>query len=372
MNEVRNGDRPESIDATQAIPKISITTAGTPQDGGTPLGGITPHFITTQAGGTPQAADALQTSGTPQAADAPQTTDDPNTTQVIPRISDDPNATQLIGKVLDPPPPEPPKPRWQRRAEQARLEAERRAGVQVIPLRAKQTDKGYHSIHSELTRTTFGTAVRTTARTLGEILITCGLVVLLFAAWEVYGKAALVNAHQKELDKQLAQDWGAPAPPPQPGASPSAEAPLPPVSGRAVARLFIARLHKNWIIVQGVQQADIALAPGHYPESAMPGQPGNFAVAGHRNPATFWDLDQVKPGDFMVVETRTDYYVYKVTRNFIVSPFEVSVVAPVPGKKLLTLTTCHPKWDNYQRLIVQGELVRQQPRDKGVPAEAKG
>jgi LPXTG-site transpeptidase (sortase) family protein len=111
----------------------------------------------------------------------------------------------------------------------------------------------------------------------------------------------------------------------------------------------------------------------------MPGQLGNFAVAGHRSPAIFWDLDKMRPGDPIVVETKQQYHIYRVTTKSIVKPTSVEVVAPVPGrpgetptKAMLTLTTCNPKFDNYERLIVHAELVRSQPRGAGPPAEMGG
>ncbi|MFD0595172.1 sortase [Catellatospora coxensis] len=108
----------------------------------------------------------------------------------------------------------------------------------------------------------------------------------------------------------------------------------------------------------------------------MPGQKGNFSVAGHRNRATFWNLDQLKPGDKMVVETKTTFYVYEVVKQRIVLPTAVEVVRAVPptmeAGKLITLTTCNPKLDNYQRLIIHGKLVDEQPRSEGRPVELAG
>jgi sortase A len=103
-------------------------------------------------------------------------------------------------------------------------------------------------------------------------------------------------------------------------------------------------------------------------------------MAGHRSPAIFWDLDRVAPGDSIVVETRSTWYIYKATANKIVKPTATEVVAPVPGhpgarptRAMLTLTTCNPKWDNTQRLIVHAQLVRHVARTgKGRPAELGG
>lgn len=77
-----------------------------------------------------------------------------------------------------------------------------------------------------------------------------------------------------------------------------------------------------------------------------------------------------------MVEGKTEWHVYKVTESRIVKPTQIEVVAPVPGrpgkkptKAMLTLTTCNPKFDNYQRLIIHAELARSQPKSAGRPAE---
>ena len=81
----------------------------------------------------------------------------------------------------------------------------------------------------------------------------------------------------------------------------------------------------------------------------------------------------------IVVGDRENWYIYRVTEQLIVKPSAVEVVAPVPGnarakpkKAMLTLTTCHPKYDNYQRLIIHAEMVRSQPKADGTPAELGG
>ncbi len=296
------------------------------------------------------------------------------------------DATSLLGAV--PPAPEPddeplPPPPPPRR------------GEVVVPLRAVRTrGGGYRSVHSAMTRTTVGTVVRAVARGVGELLITVGAIVLLLAAYEVWGKPALVAEQQHRLEEELLASWGidptgdlvVPDGVPRGGeddeedeGEQAAPQPLAPPPGHAIARLYIPKLGKYWVVVEGVELDDIAWAPGHYPHSAMPGQIGNFAVAGHRNLATFWDLDRVLPGDVIVVETRDTWYVYRVYRNYIVLPTSWEVVAPVPGqpgatptRALLTLTTCNPKWDDYERLIVHAELVDQQPRSAGRPAVLGG
>jgi sortase A len=211
-----------------------------------------------------------------------------------------------------------------------------------------------------------GARVRAGVRTLGELMITVGLVLLLFSAYEIWGKALIVSGHQKDLDAQLTQQWGTPGTTPAPTAAATTAPPVPqkpPANGSTVARLYVPRMGKHWVVVEGVRTSNLAYAPGHYPDTALPGQIGNFSVAGHRSPAIFWDLDKVAVDDVIVVETKDNWFVYVVTQNLIVAPTAVEVVAPFPGSpgkppedEMLTLTTCNPKWDNYQRMIVHAKL----------------
>ncbi|MDQ7910994.1 class E sortase [Phytohabitans sp. ZYX-F-186] len=237
-----------------------------------------------------------------------------------------------------------------------------------------------------------GAALRIATRTLGELMTTLGLVTMLFAGYAVWGQTGAIDARQGQLDQQLDERWGAsgdaptvgPATPAPSGGgskapgnrSGSGDQGGPP--GEAVARLHIPKLGKRWVVVEGVRSRDIRYAPGHYPGTALPGEVGNFSVAGHRTPAIFWRLDEVRSSDVIVVETRTSWYVYRVTGLSVVKPDAVEVIAPAPGSrggaptaKLLTLTTCHPKWSNGHRLVVRAELVRAQERVAGSPAELR-
>ncbi|MFI7075595.1 class E sortase [Micromonospora sediminicola] len=303
----------------------------------------------------------------------PEQPGDPGATAVLRPVSRPPadprlDSTALMGAVPpvqdtgdggDEPPAEPPRPR---------------RGERVVQLRPEQTGEGYRSVYSELTRPTTGSRLRSVIRGTGEVLITFGLVVLLFAGYEIWGKSVIVDAHQSDLSGQLAREWET-DPTVGPTTGPSVK-PKPPAEGKPVAGLYIPKFDKHWVVVEGVSPDDIRYAPGHYPDSAMPGEVGNFSVAGHRIRSTFWRLDELKADDVIVVETKTDWLVYRVYQQRIVKPSQVEVVAPVPGKpdrkateKLLTLTTCNPKFDNYQRLIVHARLDHAQAKSAGRPAE---
>lgn len=235
-----------------------------------------------------------------------------------------------------------------------------------------------------------GTAdvIRTGLRGLGQTLITAGFVLLLFVVYEVWVSNIYADRKQHQVHKQLASQW-------QAGLDPlHGEDTLNLPAGKQVvispgtgfANLYIPRLGKDYAetIVQGTSDGDLNEGPGHYVDSAVPGQIGNFAVAGHRvgKGEPFLNLDQLKPADAIVVQTASNWYVYRVLGQAatgdlavqndqgvpgreIVSPSAVQVIAPVPDhdgaratKAYLTLTTCHPKYSSNQRMIIHATLVR--------------
>jgi sortase A len=113
------------------------------------------------------------------------------------------------------------------------------------------------------------------------------------------------------------------------------------------------------VVVEGTGTSALRAGAGHYPNTPLPGEEGNVAIAGHRTTygKPFANLDHLKPGDEIFLETPLGKYTYKVSKDpFIVVPTDFSVIAQTPGKTL-TLTTCHPKGSARQRLIVKAELV---------------
>jgi sortase A len=126
-------------------------------------------------------------------------------------------------------------------------------------------------------------------------------------------------------------------------------------------------------VVEGVTLDLLRSGPGHYPDSDVPGGPGNLAIAGHRTTygAPFWALDELVDGDTIhVVDRRGQEWVYAYREQRVVAPTELWVVGDDPlgsGMPTVTLTTCHPRFSAAQRLIAWGELVGD-PREP-VPAE---
>lgn len=116
-------------------------------------------------------------------------------------------------------------------------------------------------------------------------------------------------------------------------------------------------------VVEGTGIEDLKKGPGRYRHTAMPGQPGNFAVAGHRTTYghPFFELDDLQPGDqVLVTDRRGIRWVYSVVRQQVVSPYASDVLEPDPlglNRPMLTLTTCHPRFSLARRLIIFAELT---------------
>jgi sortase A len=250
----------------------------------------------------------------------------------------------------------------------------------------------------------------TVVRGVGQTFITAGLVILLFVVYEVWVTNIFAHYKQQKVENDLVQEYAQ-------GKDPLAQATLPgggqqaiPI-GTGIANLYIPRLGDDYhfAIVQGTDDASLDKGPGHYTNTALPGQKGNFSVAGHRvgKGEPFLNLDQLQAGDAVVVETKDTWYIYRVfgdaaTNNLsvtgatappgavvasppptqalaakvvgreIVKPSDGDVILPVPNDAnvtaaqasgyLLTLTTCHPKFTADKRMIIHGYLARTVPR----------
>ena len=150
---------------------------------------------------------------------------------------------------------------------------------------------------------------------------------------------------------------GAPATAEVVGATPGIQAGMAMPRG-AVARVVVSEIGLDAFVVQGVEKAQLDRAVGHYPETPLPGEKGNAALAGHRTMFghPFRHLDALKRGDTIETWTATKHAVYRVIKIDRVDPGNVGVIAPTEGSRI-TLTTCNPVGSARERLIVTGELV---------------
>jgi sortase A len=162
--------------------------------------------------------------------------------------------------------------------------------------------------------------------------------------------------------------------------SPAAVRAARPEQGETFGLVYVPKLRsKAWAqpLSSGIENEQLNSGIGHFPSSAMPGELGNFAIAGHR--ATYGEpfahIDELVAGDSVIIRTAEGWFVYTLTKDQIVKPEAVWVVDPVPGmpgtdptEALLTIVTCEPRWGSTSRWIWWGELTEVLPVDSP-PAE---
>ncbi len=201
--------------------------------------------------------------------------------------------------------------------------------------------------------------MRRTINYVGRFLFTSGLLVLLFVAYQLWGTGIYEAQQQSELRSKFQSDLveARKAAAPVSGTTTTTTPLPPPPAGDPIGIIRIPKIGLERTLVQGVTVPDLRKGPGHYPDSPMPGQLGNAAIAGHRTTygQPFNRIDELVPGDAITIQTLNGTYRYVVTAQLVVGPREVSVLDPTPDATL-TLTTCHPKFSASQRLIVKARL----------------
>jgi sortase A len=143
-------------------------------------------------------------------------------------------------------------------------------------------------------------------------------------------------------------------------------------TGGPIARIRIPKIGVDSVVVAGVDREDLRNGPGLMPGTAFPGTPGNTFIAGHRTTygAEFNRIDELTPGDVIIVTTPVGKRRYKVRSSQIVTPKMYEVALPTEDNRL-TLSTCTPKFSAKERLIVVADLVgKPYPRPAGPSSRA--
>jgi sortase A len=138
--------------------------------------------------------------------------------------------------------------------------------------------------------------------------------------------------------------------------------------GDSLTRIKIPSIDVDVVVVEGTTASALRAGAGHYPDTPLPCEVGNVAIAGHRTTygRPFHNVDRLKPGSKIVLETPIGTCTYEVTRDpFPVAPTALEVVANTPEEATLTLTTCHPKGSARQRLIVKATLISSEMHPTG-------
>ena len=135
--------------------------------------------------------------------------------------------------------------------------------------------------------------------------------------------------------------------------------------GDPLTRIIIPRLNLNVIVVEGISGNALRAGAGHYESTALPGDFGNVAIAGHRTGfgEPFRHLERLRPGDHVVLVTPLGRYTYEVMGSFdghanpwITEATDLSVIQPT-AEPSLTLTTCDPPHTSLNRMIVRAKLI---------------
>jgi sortase A len=209
-------------------------------------------------------------------------------------------------------------------------------------------------------------------------MILAGLSLLGYVAWQFWGTNWISKRHQREITSQLQEDWAA-------GTGCDKFCP----HGKASALIRIPKFGKNYVVpvIEGTSQDILAKGFGHFEDTADPGQVGNYAIAGHRvtHGEPLRHMPDLRPGDKVIVETRTATYTYQLDTNpndLVISFTGVWVLDPLPhnpkpggpepkqvkGQRLITLTTCSEIFHTDNRMIAFGHLVSTRVKTVRKPA----
>lgn len=222
---------------------------------------------------------------------------------------------------------------------------------------------------------------------LGELLITVGVLVLLYVAWQMWVGDWILGAQGQNQSRELTDGWAnkpvvdppnveltAPEDPYNTVTMPPPEMGQP-GSGEDFGAIYIPRLFgdASFTVAGGTQtweSLDLQKV-GHYNDTGMPGMPGNFAIAGHRGShgAPFMNLPELKVDDAIVVETDAGWYTYRYRNMEYVEPSAIDVLDPTPRNaaagvtgSYITMTTCSPRYGFSERLIAYGTFESFTPR----------
>lgn len=240
---------------------------------------------------------------------------------------------------------------------------------------------------------------------IGRVLITAGVLILAFVAFQLWGTGVQARAAQDDAETEFEQaqaefeetgtlpggDEGGPTTTTAGGGATSTTAttaaapdtttttaagggnngsgnrsiPPPPPEGELMGRIQIPAIGVDWYFYEGIDLSILTDGPGHYMGTPMPGQPGNSAIAGHRTTygAPFNRVDEMQSGDEIIVTYVTGAeFTYGYRSTEIVSPDRVDILEAQDfdedgeADNMLTLIACHPEYSARERIIIFARL----------------
>ena len=195
-------------------------------------------------------------------------------------------------------------------------------------------------------------------RSFGALCLALATAGILFFAYEQLWTNHVADKAAQSTAQQIKNEWQTPS---------SQKVPR---IGQGFALLYIPALREDvWElpILHGTEPEQLDVGAGHYVNTRLPGAVGNFALAGHRSThgEPFANFDRLRAGDRVIVQTRDNWFIYELDFDAQVSPDDAWVLDVNPGgmankvgtDKLITLTTCTPRYGSSGRWIWWGHLV---------------
>lgn len=124
-----------------------------------------------------------------------------------------------------------------------------------------------------------------------------------------------------------------------------------------IAIIEIPSIDLKSVIVEGIEKEKLRYYLGHFEDTAMPGEVGNFSISGHSSVIyneILNNLNKVEIGNEIKIETEKGEFIYIITEKFVVEPTEINVLNQDGNGKNMTIVTCTD--NGKRRLIVRGEM----------------
>lgn len=189
-------------------------------------------------------------------------------------------------------------------------------------------------------------------------LFACAFLLLGYCGFVLVDAWNFQKRESADLDRLLGDHRTANRGTPQPASATSPKGASAAAMAGLIGRIEIPRLGFSVVVVEGIDKTTLRRAFGHIPGTALPGQPGNVGITGHRD-TFFRPLKDIRQNDMITLTTLWGECRYRVVSTRVVSPDDVAVLDP-SGSEILTLVTCHPFYfvgSAPNRFIVRAERV---------------
>ena len=194
-------------------------------------------------------------------------------------------------------------------------------------------------------------------RTFGALCLSLAATGILFFSYEQLWTNHVADKAAHSTAEQIRNEWNL-----------NSEQNVPRI-GQGFALMYIPKLRDDvWglPVSHGTDPEQLDVGVGHYLSTGLPGAVGNFAVAGHRSThgQPFANFDRLRTGDRVIVQTRDNWFTYVLDVDARVTPDDSWVLDENPGgiankvgsRRLITLTTCTPRYGSSGRWIWWGHL----------------